>query len=361
MSNKTTVKDTKPKLREASHAPFYRRKLFLWPVGIVLSLIVVIFLAFELSPWPGAILVRATFNRSDRQKLAALQKHTPSVPITLVANQRYKQGDRSALLDVYFPQSTEHTNQALPTVVWTHGGAWVSGSKTDDGPYFKLLAAQGFTVVSLDYTLAPEKTYPAQIFELNDAQAYLVANASRLHIDPNKIFLAGDSAGAQLTSQIDALITNPAYANEVGIKPALRPSQLAGTVLFCGIYTMKSLTEADPNLPKLISWGDDQVVWAFSGTRNQASPIIHQMSPYYYVTKDFPATFISGGNGDPLTSKQSVPLANKLTDLGVPVTTLFYPADHQPSLPHEYQFDLDTADGQQALTQLTQFLQKRAE
>lgn len=361
MNHKNAVEHTKSKQYTAPSAPFYRRKLFLWPLGIVLGLIVGTFLAFTLSPWPGALLVRATFNRSDHQKLAALEKHLPNVPISLVANQQYQRGDRSALLDVYFPQSIGHTNQALPTVVWTHGGAWVSGSKTDDGPYFKLLAAQGFTVVSLDYTLAPEKTYPTQIFELNDAQAYLVAHASQLHIDPNRIFLAGDSAGAQLTSQMDALITSPAYASEVGIKPALRPSQLAGTALFCGIYKMKSLTEADPNLPKLISWGDDQVVWAFSGTRNQASPIIRQMSPYYYVTKDFPATFISGGNGDPLTSKQSVPLASKLTGLGVPVTTLFYPADHQPSLPHEYQFNLDTADGQQALTQLVQFLQKRAQ
>lgn len=361
MYNKNTVKKAKSKRTRLLRTPFYLHRLFLWLVGIVLGIIIIVFLAFELSPWPSAMLIRHVFTGNDRAVLAALQKHTPTIPITVIANQQYKPGDHNALLDVYIPQSAEGANQTLPVVIWTHGGAWVSGDKTDDGPYFRLLAAQGFVVVSLNYTLAPAKTYPTQIFELNDAHAYIVAHASQFHINPDKILLAGDSAGAQLTSELDALITNPSYASKVGIKPALQPSQLAGTVLFCGIYTLKDMREADPNLPKLVSWGDDQVLWAFSGTRDNSSPIIHQMSPYFYVTKDFPATFISGGNDDPLTTKQSIPLATKLKGLGVPVSTLFYAAGHQPRLPHEYQFNLDTADGQEALTQLIQFLQKRTQ
>lgn len=352
MSDKNIVK------KRGARTPFYRRKGFLWPVGVLLGLIIVTFLAFELSPLPGAMLVRFTFSQSDKQTLAALRKHAPSTPITVIANQQYAPHNRRALLDVYVPKSAEQAGATLPVVVWTHGGAWVSGDKANEAPYFKLLASKGFVVVSVNYTLAPEKKYPAQIFELNDAHAYLLANAARFHINTNKFFIAGDSAGSQLTSQMAALITNPAYAKEVGITPSLSPQQLAGAILFCGIYQMKGLTEADPKLPKLISWGDDQVVWAFSGTRNHDSPVIRQMSPYFYVTEDFPATFISGGNGDPLTNKQSKPLADKLTGLGVNVTSLFYPEHHQPSLPHEYQFNLDNADGEQALTQLVQFLQK---
>jgi len=355
------ARTAKSKYNKVSRNLFYHYRFFLLPIAILLGLAIACLLAFELSPWPGALLVRITFNHSDHQTFAALEKHSPHTPITIITDQHYAPHDHSALFDVYIPQSAMRTGQTLPVIVWTHGGAWVSGSKTDDSPYFKLLAARGFVVVSLSYTLAPEKTYPAQIFELNKAHAYITSNASRFHIDPNKIFLAGDSAGAQLTSQMDALITNQTYAKEVGIKPALHPSQLAGTILFCGIYTMKGLTEADPNLPKIVNWGDNEVVWAFSGTRNDADPVIRQMSPYYYATKDFPATFISGGNGDPLTNQQSMPLASKLTALGVSVTALFYPKDHQPSLPHEYQFNLDTVDGQQAFTRTVQFLQKVAE
>lgn len=357
MNNKKAAKAKHSKVRRT---PFYFRGLFLWPVGIVLGLIIIGFLTFKLSPWPSAILIRHVFTSNDRSTLDALQKHTPTIPITVFANQQYKSDNKNATLDVYMPTSIVQSDKNLPVIIWTHGGAWVSGDKTDTGPYYRLLAAQGFTVISLNYTLAPEKKYPAQIFELNEAHAYILSNSARLHINPDKIFLAGDSAGSQLSAQMAALTTNPAYAKDIGITPALKTSQLAGIVLFCGIYKMEGLTEANPNLPKLVKWGDDQVMWAFSGIRDKSGPLIRQMSPYYYITKDFPATFISGGNGDPLTSKQSVPLANKLQDLNVSVTSLFYPTNHQPSLPHEYQFNLDTADGQQALTRLLQFLRQRS-
>ncbi len=356
VTKKTSKSTLKTKSNNIKRLPFYRRKAFLWPVGILLGLIVAIVLAFWLSPWPGALLVRTVFNHGNVKTLAALEKHTPNTPITVLSDQQYEQGNRRAMLDVYMPTYVEQTNQALPVVVWTHGGAWVSGDKANVGPYFKLLAAQGFTIVSLNYTLAPEKPYPAQIHELNAAHAYVAANASRFHIDPNKIFLAGDSAGSQLSSQMAALATNPDYAKEVGITLSLDPSQLAGVILFCGIYKMEGLRDAAPNLPALIRWGDDETVWAYSGSKDKSNPLIRQMSPYYHVTKNFPATFISGGNNDPLTNDQSIPLADKLTSLGVPTTKLFYPANHTPGLPHEYQFNLDTTDGQLALKSVVEFL-----
>ena len=67
---------------------------------------------------------------------------------------------------------------------------------------------------------------------------------------------------------------------------------------------------------------------------------------------------ISGSNGDPRTDGQSRPLAATLEGLGVDVTTLFFPADHEPALPHEYQFNLDIADGQHALAQMLAFLER---
>jgi len=315
-------------------------------------LTIVILFAFWVSPWPGALLIRHVFNQSDQKTLAALEKHVPNTPIAVLPDLQYQKGNSEALLDVYTPKSAVQAHQTLPVVIWTHGGAWVSGDKANDEPYFKLIAAAGFTVVSVDYTLAPEKTYPAQIHELNDAYAYVAANATRLHADSKKIFLAGDSAGSQLSSQMAAIITNPSYAKEVGIIPSLH----AGAILFCGIYKMEGLTEPNPLLPQIISWGNDTSTWAYTGTKDKSSPLVRQMSAFYHVTKDFPPTFISGGNGDPLTNAQSVPFADELGLLQVPVTALFYPSSHMPSLPHEYQFNLDTTDGQQAFTRMVQFL-----
>lgn len=64
----------------------------------------------------------------------------------------------------------------------------------------------------------------------------------------------------------------------------------------------------------------------------------------------FPPSFISSGNGDPL-APQAVALAQKLSQLGVRVDTLFFPQDRQPPLPHEYQFNLDDQARQEALHQ----------
>jgi len=342
--------DTQSESPSPSARPRSRwRRWILWVVGILLALVLAAVLAFTLSPWPGAMVVRVVFDRGAATTTSALEKHTPQ-GIASITDQQYRDGDSDALLDVYFPETA---TEALPTVIWTHGGAWISGNKSHYAPYYQLLAERGFTVVSLDYSLGPERTYPTPVHQLNDAHAYVVANAERLHVDPSRILLAGDSAGAQLSSQLAALVTNPEYARELDITPALRPEQLRGVVLNCGIYDVEKMTGGSG----IVGWGADQSLWAYTGSRDfEDSTAIGQMSTMRHVTDGFPPTYISGGNGDPLTDKQSKPLAAELGGLGVEVTTLFYPEDHEPALPHEYQFDLDNEDGTRALERTVEFL-----
>ena len=342
---------------KASRRPFYRRRWFLWPVGTIVGLVLVTVLAFNLSPWPGAMLIRAVFEDDAANVKAAMQKHAPE-GVASITNQEYRAGDDDALLDVYFPEGTD---TQLPTVVWTHGGAWLSGSKDNDIPYFQLIAAEGYTVVSLDYSLAPEETYPTAVHQINDALAYILDNADRFHIDPDTIFMAGDSAGAQLTSQIAAAVTNPAYADALGIAPALKPEQLKGVILNCGIYDMDVFLErGDMIHGGIVGWGVGVTVWAYTGSRDHDSPVLDEMSTIDHVTSAYPPAFITGGNGDPLTDAQSKPLAEKLDALDVETTTLFYPADHEPALPHEYQFNLDNEDGQNALSEILAFIDANA-
>lgn len=338
---------------------FYRKKCFLWTVGGFVGLVLVVALAFRMSPWPGALVIRAVFNRGSHKTLVGLQQSIPAQPVSVLKDQHYGKNSKETL-DVYIPDTALRAHQILPVVVWTHGGAWLSGDKKDSGPYFSLLASQGYVVVSLNYSLAPGKTYPTQLHQLNDAYAYVQTNASRFYANVDETVLAGDSAGAQLSSQMAAITTDPAYAQEVGVRPTLKPSQLAGVVLFCGIYKLEDLTVPNPTLPKIVSWGDDTTIWAYLGTRNKGDPLVRQASTYYHVTKAFPATFISGGNGDPLTNVQSVPLSQKLTSLGVPVTTLFYPQNHLPSLLHEYQFTFNS-DGKETFLEMTRFLKERTQ
>jgi acetyl esterase len=333
--------------------PFYRRRAFLLSVGSVIGVVVVILLAFRLSPWPGAFLIRQVFESDGAKVKQIMQPYAPS-GVTKLADQHYDSTDTSLKLDAYYPsrRATEH----LPVIIWTHGGAWISGDKTDAEPYFRLLASKGYAVVSINYTLAPFAKYPTQIKQLNKAHQYIEANAARLHIDQNNVFLAGDSAGSQLSAEMAALITNPKYANDTGVTPSLKPAQLKGVLLNCGIYRMEGLTQPNPTLPKIVGWGNDVAVWSFAGTRDFSSPIIRQMSPYYYLTKDFPPTYITGGNADPLTGAQSRPFADELGKLGVEVSQLFYSKDHKPALPHEYQFRLNLTDAQRAMDAMLSFV-----
>ncbi len=168
----------------------------------------------------------------------------------------------------------KHAPDGVASITDQHGGAWISGHRTDYAPYYQLIADAGFTVVSLDYSLGPEHTYPTAVEQLRDAHAYVLANAERLHVDSNRIVLAGNSAGAQLSSQLTAPATNPDYAREVGIESALRPEQLRGVVLNCGIYEVTEMVGG----PGIVGWGDKSL-WAYTGTRDLAnSTAMAQMS-----------------------------------------------------------------------------------
>jgi acetyl esterase len=356
MATKSTPKKQPAPKRER---PFYRHKWFLWPVETLIALIIIVLLAFWLSPWPGALVIRYEFNKNGLDLTHEMERHEPKSGVVMMKDIQYRSGDADAKLDAYLPQSVRGTGKRLPVIIWTHGGAWLSGDKNNDVPYFKLLAQKGYAVIAPNYSLAPGHTYPTPVHQLNDVYAYVGNHAETLQADMNKVVLAGDSAGAQLSAQMAAIITNPSYAKEVGVVPSLKPAQLKGVVLNCGIYMMERLAEPTKDLSKLIAWGDDVTVWGYSGTHDYADPVIRQMSPYYHVTGDFPPTYISGGNADPLTDTQSKPLADKLQVLGVSVDRLFYAQNHTPALSHEYQFQLDKKDARDALQATLSFIEKQ--
>ena len=330
-----------------------------WLVGTPVALVLGVGLAFALSPRPGAFVVRSFFERDAARVKAALAKHAPQ-GISSIVDQPYRAGDGDAYLDVYFPTAAAQPGVRLPTLVWTHGGGWVSGHKDDTVPYFQLIAATGFAVVSLGYSPAPGKQYPTPVVQVNDALAYLRANADRLHVDPERVMLGGGSAGAQIASQVATLVTSPAYAAELGIAAALKPEHLRGVVLYSGYYDLNRFVEDGNATPvRLLRWGVTTVVWAYVGSKRPDDATLRQMSAIAHATAAFPPTFISGGNGDPLTDAHARPFAARLEGLGVAVTALFYPADHDPRLGHEYQYNLDIPDGQNALAQMLAFMKQR--
>lgn len=193
--------------------------------------------------------------------------------------------------------------------------------------------------------------HPTQLQQVNDALAYIVRDAARLGIDPQRVVLAGDSAGAQLAAQLAAAATAPPYAAKLAVRPAVVASQLKGVVLFCGPYDL-AMVRFDGAFGGFVR----TVLWAFSGQRGiENNPTVELASVLRHVTPAFPPAFISAGNDDPLLP-HSAALAQTLTALQVPVDTLFFEPSHEPALGHEYQFNLDGAAGRLALERMVAFL-----
>jgi acetyl esterase/lipase len=296
------------------------------------------------------MVIRAVFTKGGDETAAEMDKHVPDTKLDVQKDIAYGDAGSDTTMDVFRPASADGP---LPTVVWIHGGAWISGAKENVDPYLRILAAEGYTTIGVNYTIGPEGVYPLAVHQLDAALAYIDEHADELGVDPDQIVLAGDSAGGQLASQMATLITSPDYAEIMGITPSLTADQLAATVLNCGVYDLAALAELDG----IAGWGFKSAMWAYSGTKTWAEDSTGAtMSTVDWVTEDFPATYISGGNGDGLTWLQSIPMAKRLEALGVEVTTLFWPAPHEPALPHEYQFHLDMPDAQTALQKTIDFL-----
>ena len=304
------------------------------------------------SPWLSAMTIRAAFTRSAHNTSLEMERHTPTGGVDAGLNVRYGGTLPSAMLDVFTPTGNA---QPLATIVWIHGGAWLSGTKNDVRPYLRALASRGYTVIGVEYPLAPEYAYPLALHEINTALGYLTDESARLRIDPARLIIAGDSAGAQLASQLITAITDPAYATRIGLFPRVRPDQLVGAILHCGIYDLPALSQ----LSGVTGWGLKTALWSYLDTRKWADTAeALAMSTINFVTPQFVPTFISGGNADGLTPTQSRAMASRLASLGVDVTELFWDDDHAAALPHEYQFHLDLKEAHIALDETAGWLSR---
>ncbi|MBT0667304.1 alpha/beta hydrolase [Novosphingobium profundi] len=239
----------------------------------------------------------------------------------------------------------------LPILIWIHGGGWVAGSAQQMNGYLSVFAERGFVVANIDYSLAPEHPYPTAIKQEVSALDYIYQHATQVGGDPERMAIGGDSAGAQMAGQLAAMISEPDFARQVGVRIAMPRSALKAVVLYCGVYNIE--TAAKTGFPAMNTF-----LWAYTGRRDyQGSVAANQMSVVRHVTGRYPPVYLTDGDADPLES-QTYQLDAVLRGSGVSVHSRYWTWSGA-HLPHEYQFDLNTPQGKVVLDDVFRFLSER--
>ena len=142
----------------------------------------------------------------------------------------------SQTLDLYIPRAA--VTRPLPIAMYVHGGGMTAGDKSDLNPVFlDALASAGYAVVSVNYRLAPQFKFPAQIEDVKCAIRYLRARAPRYGLSGREIYAFGTSVGGELVAL--AALTGRHSAFDVG-PYATEPSNL---IAVADMFGPANLTE----------------------------------------------------------------------------------------------------------------------
>jgi acetyl esterase len=135
-----------------------------------------------------------------RAKIRQLQAPPELLPEMRIEERTVGHGDLTDIpIRIYWPPVAQHTD--LPVVVFYHGGGWSLGDlDTHDAVARAHAVGAEAIVVSVDYRLAPEHPFPAGVDDCWAALQWVGEHAAELDGDPNRIAVAGDSAGGNLSA-----------------------------------------------------------------------------------------------------------------------------------------------------------------
>jgi acetyl esterase/lipase len=120
------------------------QKTALWALSVITFLVVAMYIAFQVSPWPSVLYHRhyGRFRQIIDHGWFGLQRTLERYAVTARLDERFDTNDPDAVLDVYYPSEVANTDRKLPTIAWVHGGGFTSGSKDGVAHYLTVLAAK---------------------------------------------------------------------------------------------------------------------------------------------------------------------------------------------------------------------------
>ena len=200
-----------------------------------------------------------------------------------IRNELLSLNNTKMTLRIYQPKALKKN---LPGIIFIHGGGFVMGSLDHYDPFcIDMVKQMDCVVISVDYRLAPEYPFPIPVQDCYAASKWIFSSAKQYHVDPQKLFIAGDSAGGCLSAAVTLLARDQ---NE----PFLKGQILLYPVTDNYFNTASYLTYADSPLPR------DAMIWFWKqylsdekdGEHYLASPLktahCQQLPPALVITAE---------------------------------------------------------------------------
>ena len=225
---------------------------------------------------------------------------------------QYAEGDERRQLDIYLPNEGEGP---YPVVIDIFGGGWFFGNKSSYKlePALKLIR-KGFAVVSINYSLSYQQQFPIQIDEIKAAIRYIKANAANYNLDPSRVALMGESAGAHYA----ALCALSSSCNMLEDKETWGNAQVTSEVqAVIAVYCPTRLDILKEELDVLgleptykeVGEEDSMEGMLFGRKKPSEGPILVNLAdPHTYVNKSCPPFLFLHGDRD-----QCIPILQSMT------------------------------------------------
>lgn len=249
-----------------------------------------------------------------------------------------KGGDISLKLDIYSPKDRD---APTPAVIFIHGGAWKGGYRQMYHYYCTKFADHGYLAATISYRLTSDAPFPAAIEDAKCAVRWLRANAEKLGVDPNRIAVAGGSAGGHLSLLVAYSPENKELQGKGGHGDV--SSNVQAVVNLYGPTDLTTEFARDKG---------DVIRFLGDKTFDQAPDVYQLASPLTHVSKDDPPTLILHGSIDSTVPiDQAELLVESLKKNGVE-----YEFDRVEGWPHA--MDLEPDVNRHCLMKMFEFLDK---
>ncbi len=199
------------------------------------------------------------------------------------------------------------TERPAPLILWIVGGAWVSCNSARNLPQLVRFAEQGYAVAAIEYRLAHEARFPAQIEDAKSALRFLRANADKYGIDGNRVGVWGHSAGGQLAALLGVTGGSPEFETADDLQQSTR---VQAVVDFSGPTDIELDFQSEFHMPVM--------ALMLGGTIRMKPELAQSTNPVQYLDgREIPPFLIMHGDADTTVPlRQSRILHEALTQAG---------------------------------------------